>query len=49
MTAGSDAFAERDRVDVALRELVEAGLAHRLGTFVFASHAATVIPAVGGG
>lgn len=40
ITAGSDSFAERDRVDVALREIVEAGLAHRLGPFVFASHAA---------
>ena len=40
MTAGSEAFADRDRVAVALRELVEAGLAHQLGAFVFASHAA---------
>ena len=40
MTAGSDSFAERDRVDVAVRELVEAGLAHRLDAFAFASHAA---------
>ena len=40
MTAGSQVFADRDRVAVALRELVEAGLVHRLGGFVFASHAA---------
>ena len=40
MTAASEAFADRDRVAVALRELVAAGLAHRLGGFVFASHAA---------
>jgi Fe2+ or Zn2+ uptake regulation protein len=40
MTAGADTSAERDAVTVALRELVEAGLAHRLGSFVFASHAA---------
>jgi hypothetical protein len=40
MTAGADAFASRDRTEVALRRLVETGLAHRLGPFVFASHAA---------
>jgi Fe2+ or Zn2+ uptake regulation protein len=40
MTAGADSFAERDAVEIALRELVEAGLAHRLGSFVFASYAA---------
>lgn len=40
MTSGADAFADRDPVEVAVRELVEAGLAHRLGPFVFASHAA---------
>ena len=40
MTAGAETFAERDPIEVALRELVEAGLAHRLGAFVFASHAA---------
>ncbi len=40
MTAGAETFGERDEIDVALRELVEAGLAHRLGAFVFASHAA---------
>ena len=39
MTAGPETFEERDRIEVALRELVEAGLAHRLGAFVFASHA----------
>jgi Fe2+ or Zn2+ uptake regulation protein len=40
MTASADTFAERDAVEVALRELVEAGLAHRFGSFVFASSAA---------
>jgi Fe2+ or Zn2+ uptake regulation protein len=40
MTAGAESFAERDAIEVAVRELVEAGLAHRLGSFVFASHAA---------
>jgi len=40
MTSGAATFAERDRIDVALRELVEAGLANRAGVFVFASHAA---------
>ena len=40
MTAGAETFAERDRIEVALRELVEAGLANRAGVFVFASHAA---------
>jgi Fe2+ or Zn2+ uptake regulation protein len=40
MIAGADTFAERDAVEVALRGLVEAGLAHRLGSFVFASYAA---------
>jgi hypothetical protein len=36
---GGGAFAERDRIEIGLRELVEAGLAHRLGSFVFSSHA----------
>jgi hypothetical protein len=40
MTAASKSFAKRDEIEVALRELVEAGLAHRIGSFVFASHAA---------
>ena len=40
MTAGADAFAARDRIEVALGRLVETGLAHRVGSFVFASHAA---------
>jgi hypothetical protein len=40
MTAGADTFATRDRTEVAVRRLVETGLAHRLGSFVFASHAA---------
>ena len=42
MTAGAECFAGRDRVAVAVRELVAAGLANRLGEFVFASHAAAV-------
>jgi hypothetical protein len=41
LTAGSDSCADRDAIDVALRELVEAGLAHRIGSFAFASHAAS--------
>ena len=40
LTAASEAFADRDGIAIALRELVEAGLAHGLGGFVFASHAA---------
>ena len=40
MTAASEAFSDRNRIADALRELVAAGLAHRLGGFVFASHAA---------
>jgi len=40
MTAGADEFDTRDRIEVARRRLVENGLAHRLGSFVFASHAA---------
>ena len=40
MTAGTDAFDARDRIEVAIRRLVETGLAHRVGSFVFASHAA---------
>jgi hypothetical protein len=40
LTAASEAFADRDGIAVALRDLVAAGLAHRLGGFVFASHAA---------
>ena len=41
VTAASESFAERDDVEVALRELVEAGLVHRLGSFAFASFAAS--------
>jgi hypothetical protein len=33
-------FAERDRVDDAIRDLVSTGLAHRHGAFVFATRAA---------
>ncbi len=40
MTSGAETFAARGRIEVALRELVEAGLANRAGVFVFASHAA---------
>jgi hypothetical protein len=40
MTADSDSFAERDRVDVAVQELVAAGLVNRAGSYIFASHAA---------
>jgi hypothetical protein len=40
MTAGTDEFGARDRIEVGVRRLVETGLAHRLGSFVFASHAA---------
>jgi hypothetical protein len=40
MALGDDSFVRRDEIDVALRELIGAGLAHRSGAFVFASHAA---------
>ena len=40
MTAGSVDFGERDAVEVAIRALVQAGLAHRLGKFVFPTLAA---------
>ena len=40
ITAGDESPKARDDVDVAVRELVESGLAHRLDRFVFASHAA---------
>ena len=33
-------FSERDRVENAIRDLVGAGLLHRHGSFVFATHAA---------
>jgi hypothetical protein len=36
----SEEFAERDRIENAIRDLVRAGLAHRHGRFVFATHAA---------
>lgn len=42
MTAGAESFAARDCVTVALRELVDAGLANRVGEYVFASHAAAI-------
>jgi hypothetical protein len=40
MTDCPDEFGERDRVNNAVRDLVAAGLAHRHGSFVFASRAA---------
>jgi hypothetical protein len=41
MTAGDpDAFSPRDQVHNAIRDLVGAGLAHRHGSFVFATRAA---------
>jgi hypothetical protein len=43
MTADSDSFAERDRVDVAVQELVAAGRVNRAGSYVFASHAAATV------
>jgi Fe2+ or Zn2+ uptake regulation protein len=46
MTAGAESFGERDPIELAVRELVEAGLAHRLGHFVFASHAAASLRAL---
>lgn len=49
MTAGAESFAERDTIEVAMRELVEAGLAHQLGSFVFASHAAVSFQRLGSG
>jgi hypothetical protein len=48
MTAGATEFAARDRIEVAVRRLVETGLAHRLGSFVFASHAAVSARALDG-
>ena len=42
MTGGAESFAERDRIAVALHELVASGLVNRAGEFVFASHAAAV-------
>jgi Fe2+ or Zn2+ uptake regulation protein len=42
LIAGADTFDARDRIAVAVRELVAAGLANRVGEFVFASHAAAV-------
>ena len=40
MTDRPDDFAARDTVDNAIRDLVGAGLLHRHGPFVFATHAA---------
>ena len=42
MTGGAESFAERDRIAVAVHELVASGLVNRAGEFVFASHAAAV-------
>ena len=40
LTDHPDEFGERDRIDNAIRDLVGAGLLHRHGPFVFATHAA---------
>jgi hypothetical protein len=40
MTDRPDEFAPRDRINNAVRDLVASGLAHRHGSFVFASRAA---------
>jgi hypothetical protein len=40
LTAEPDDVAQRDAVENAIRELVGAGLAHRHGSFVFATYAA---------
>ena len=40
LTEDSEDFADRDRIENAMRDLVRAGLAHRHGRFVFATHAA---------
>jgi hypothetical protein len=40
LTAAPDDVARRDAVENAIRELVGAGLAHRHGSFLFATHAA---------
>jgi len=40
LTDHPDEFGQRDRIDNAIRDLVGAGLLHRHGPFVFATHAA---------
>lgn len=40
LTDRPDEFGERDRIENAIRDLVGAGLLHRHGSFVFATHAA---------
>jgi hypothetical protein len=40
LTDRPDEFAERDRIDNAIRDLVGAGLVHRHGSFLFATRAA---------
>jgi hypothetical protein len=40
LTVHPNDFAERDRIENAIRDLVGAGLAHRHGDFVFATRAA---------
>jgi hypothetical protein len=40
LTDRPEEFAERDRIDNAIRDLVRAGLVHRQGRFVFATRAA---------
>ena len=40
LTGDPEDFAERDRIENAIRDLVGSGLAHRHGAFVFAARAA---------
>jgi hypothetical protein len=40
LTVNPEDFAERDRIENAIRDLVGAGLVHRHGPFVFAARAA---------
>jgi hypothetical protein len=47
VTAGEESFHQRDAVEVAVRELVKSGLAHRLDRFVLASVAAVAAKTVG--
>ena len=42
LTSDPDAFQERDLVERAVRDLARAGLAHRHGSFVFATRAAVI-------
>jgi len=40
LSADPEAFADRDRIENAIRDVVGAGLAHRHGRFIFAARAA---------